>query len=57
MMRPKLWHRWYIRFPGGFYALGPMLCPYLMNERQARAHARRVWNLTRLPVGTELWPA
>lgn len=48
--------RWYYRFPGSFYALGPTSRSFA-TEREARAEIRRIWELDRLPRGTEIWRA
>lgn len=48
--------RWYYRLPGTLYAYGPTT-GYHATEREARAEIRRVWELKRLPRGTEVWRA
>jgi len=48
--------RWFYRFPGNFYALGPTTAQFA-NEREARKYIRRIWEFDRLPRGTELWRA
>ena len=48
--------RWNYRFPGAVYAYGPTNSRY-RTERGAREEIRQVWNLKRLPRGTEVWPA
>ncbi|MEW6664139.1 MAG: hypothetical protein AB1512_02815 [Thermodesulfobacteriota bacterium] len=48
--------RWYYHFPGAVYAFGPTNGWYT-SERKAREEIRKVWNLKRLPRGTELWRA
>lgn len=48
--------RWFYRFPGSFYALGPTTKTFA-SEREARAFVRRIWELDRLPRGTEFWRA
>jgi hypothetical protein len=48
--------RWYYRFPGNFHAFGPTTATY-RTEHEARAAIRQIWELDRLPRGTELWRA
>ena len=48
----KITH-WFIRFPGGF-AQGPFRSEGV-TEQKARENARIIFELDRLPVGTELW--
>lgn len=43
---------WMYQFPGECYANGPVRA---MTEKDARAEIRRVWDLTRLPQGTQVW--
>ena len=57
-MRSKAW---YVHFPGDAYALGPLRFDRPLNESEARAAARYLWNgpehpKRRLPQGTEVWP-
>lgn len=46
---------WYYRFPGVFHAYGPARFEQPISERDARAYIRRIWELERLPRGTEFW--
>lgn len=48
--------RWYYKFPGGVYGLGPTEQRFSC-ERQAREHIRRSWGYKRLPQGTQVWRA
>ena len=48
--------RWFYRFPSNFYAYGPTTRRFA-TEREARAHVRHVWELHRMPRGTEFWRA
>ena len=48
---------WYVHFPADAYALGPFRFERPVNEREARAHVRDWDKISRLPQGTELWPA
>ena len=48
--------RWYYRFPGNFFAYGPITAQFA-TEREARAYLRHIWQLDRLPRGTEVWRA
>lgn len=48
--------RWYYRFPGCFHAYGPTTEQFA-TEQEARAEIRHIWQLDRLPRGTELWRA
>jgi hypothetical protein len=50
-------HRWYVKLPGGTYALGPFLFRPAVNERECRAYLRFCLGVRRLPCGTEVWPA
>lgn len=52
----QLKSRWYYRFPGSFHALGPTTKTFA-SERAARAYVRRIWELDRLPRGSEFWRA
>jgi len=52
---------WYVKFPLDVCALGPFRFPEPVNEREARAEARRFHHgLDRqyrpLPRGTQVWP-
>lgn len=47
--------RWYYRLPGSAYANGPT-GPFA-SEREARAYLREIYDLVKLPRGTEVWPA
>jgi hypothetical protein len=47
---------WYYKLPGAVYAYGPMRFSQPVTERRARAAIRFVWELARLPRGTEVWP-
>lgn len=50
-------HRaWYVKFPLDAYALGPMRFAKPVSEREARAEARKIDGVDRLPRGTALWP-
>lgn len=59
-MRANPWYRrasrWYYRWPGDFYAVGPTTLRFT-NERAVRAHLRDIYGLERLPRGTECWRA
>lgn len=48
---------WYIWFPGGVYALGPVRFEHPVRERDVRDYARAWSKLTRLPAGFSCWPA
>lgn len=52
--------RWYIRWPGAFYAEGPITLPVeTSSQREARKHIReryKDWYPSRLPAGFECWP-
>ena len=47
---------WYIRYPGDFYALGPIRFPRIVNERDVRDYMRNCDKVARLPRGFETWP-
>lgn len=47
--------RWYYHFPGCTYAYGPTTKRYA-TEKVARKGIREVWDLKKLPNGTEVWP-
>ncbi len=40
------------KLPGAVYAYGPFTAE---NEREARAHIRKLWGYDRLPKGFEIW--
>jgi hypothetical protein len=48
--------RWYYKFPGNAYAYGPTTQTFA-NQKKAREHIRKSWELERLPKGFELWRA
>ena len=48
--------RWFYRFPGDVYALGPTTKSYA-TEKEVRVVIRRYWELEKLPRGTEIWKA
>lgn len=48
--------RWYFKFPSYFHAIGPTTKRFA-TEQEARKNIRKVWGLTRLPKGTEVWRA
>ena len=45
--------RYYLKFPGSFYAYGPVEAT---TEKEARAAAREILDVKRLPAGFECWP-
>ena len=47
---------WDIRYPGDFYAFGPIRFPREVNERDVREYIRNGDKVTRLPRGFECWP-
>lgn len=47
---------WYIRFPGSFYALGPVRFERPVGERVLRDVTRKWAQVDRLPRGFECWP-
>ena len=47
-------HAWWIFLPGGVYAYRWMF-ETPVSEREARAHARFILGLKRLPRGTQVW--
>lgn len=49
-------YRWYYRLPGNFLANGPTTARF-HSEHEARVHIRKCLGVTRLPRGTEVWPA
>jgi hypothetical protein len=53
--------RWYVKFPLDAYALGPLRFDCPVDERGARAEARRFHHGIQhqdrpLPRGTQVWP-
>lgn len=55
--------RWYIRFPGAFYAEGPITLRdedskevHTTSQPRARQCIRRFLSIERLPGGFECWP-
>jgi len=49
-------NRWYYFFPGNVYAYGPTVQTF-SNEKKAREHIRKSWELAKLPRGFQLWRA
>jgi len=47
--------RWYVWVPGWTYALGPGWRGF--TEDEVRAAVRKMLGRTRLPKGTDIWPA
>ncbi len=47
--------KWYIKFPGDFYAMGPIEFDGPTKEREVRRYAREYAGCTRLPNGFECW--
>jgi len=48
-------YAWYIRFPGSFYANGPIRFSKKVNEKELRQYIRESYKYDRLPNGFECW--
>ncbi len=46
---------WYFRFPGNFYAYGPIRFEKPVGPREVHARIKKAWELKRIPRGTEIW--
>lgn len=47
---------WFIKFPGDFYALGPVRFDDPVNEKEVREWTRDWEKIKKLPVGFQCWP-
>lgn len=50
-------NKWYIKFPGDVYAMGPIDFPADSTEKDVREYAREFDGCKRLPAGFECWRA
>ena len=55
-MKSKNYTKWYIKFPGNAYAIGPTV-GYYFTEKQVREMIRDSYGFNRVPHGTQIWRA